>query len=185
MKKIELIKLAAAKMLPPEKPKSKKYNGADVDGDEKRTRDFLGKFGTDWIVTSERNKYERWDIEGTDKHNQFTRVEVKSRPQANTYPTWIIDSYKVDWLLDNHPLDNNYFVNVCEGRYELYDLRYIQTCKKVKTRAKMWNGGTEAKEFYQFDKKEFIIELSTGELGLGALSNESFGEYEVRSGYIG
>ena len=184
-KRIEAIKLAASKMLPPENTKKKKYNGADVDGDEKRTRDFLNALGGDFKVTSTNNKYERWDIEGTDQHKQTTKVEVKSRPKANDYDTWIIDSYKVDHMLKEFPLDNNYFVNVCEGRYEVYDMNYIAGCKIVHTRAKMWNGGTEPKTFYKFDKAEFLIELSTGEIGRGALNNESFGEYEVPASYCG
>ena len=184
-KAIERIKFEASKMLPPEKVKKLKYNGADVDGDEKRVRDFLNKLGGEFKVTSERNKYERWDLEGNDQHKEVTKVEVKTRPKANDYDTWIIDSYKVDHMLKEYPMDNNYFVNVCEGRYELYDMRYIASCPTVKTRAQMWNGGSELKTFYKFPKAEFVIELSTGEIGRGALDNESFGTYEVSSGYPG
>lgn len=177
---IERIKRTASLQLPPQKVK---YNGADVEGDEKRTRDFLEPFGYGWFATHERNKYERWDIEGhqvdlseEESPGEFARVEVKSRPKPNTYPTWIIDSYKVDYLLENFPDDMNYFVNVCEGRYELYDMRLIANSPKVKSMAKMWNGGSELKTFYKFDKTMYIIELSSGELGPGAEYNEKFGK---------
>ena len=168
---IERIKFEAMAQLT---PKKEKYNGADVDGDENRTKDFFNNLGGKFEVTSGRNKFERWDIEGIDHHGQKTWIEVKTRPAVNTYDTWIIDTYKVDWMLNEFPHDPCYFVNVCQGEYHVYDMRYIATAPQKPVTAKMWNGTTQAKNFYFFKKDMFLTELSKGVEGKGAEFNEIF-----------
>lgn len=177
---IERIKREAAKQLPPNHAyRPQFYNGMETDSDEKQVRDLLNEQGWgEFKVTSDTNKYERWDLEGTDKFDRTARIEVKSRT-PNDYTSWIIDTYKVDWMLNEFPFDTNYYVNVCNGAFHVYDMNYIKSCYvKKNVRSRMHNGTYELRNFYMFEKRMFMIELSTGELGAGSLMNDSFGKLE-------
>ena len=172
---IRLIREVASRQLPP------LYNtGVDPDNDEKAVRDLLLKmeYGkNDWKVTSDWNKFERWDIQGTDEYGVTNRFEVKSRPTAKgeKWPTWIIDVYKVDYMMDNFGHEPNYFVNACDGRFEVYDMEYIKYHCDIRNNVPSWiNGKKELRDFYYIPKDMFMIELVTGELGKGSELNQTF-----------
>ena len=176
---IKMLKREAAKRLPPKPAVSENYtSNVDSAGDEIKLRDLLTNmgWGSDWKCTADRNKMERWDVEGLDPWSQTTRLELKSRPAFKSkYKTWIVDMYKVDWMLENFPFDNNYFVNSCEGKFHVYDMNYIRNCQFRKgVWSKMENGRTEQRDFYYVPKEMYMIELTTGILGGGSDLNEVF-----------
>ena len=176
---LEKIRRAAGLQLPPE---FISVGGLTPAKDEKDIRDILidSKWGKEWATTSDWNKFEKWDIEGYDNDGTKTRFEVKSRPISKSqYDTWIIDMYKVDFMVANFPYDGNYFVNSCGGQYHVYDMRYIQECySKKNVLSWMENGTREPRNFYYVPKKNFMIELSSGELGDGNEFNELFSEWK-------
>ena len=172
---IAMIKRKAELQLPPRKSS---YSPGHTTRDEYQARDILlnSKWGKEWFATRDRNKMERWDIEGVDEHGLFTRMELKTRPpEKKKWDTWIIDMYKVDWLLDNHPFDANYFVNCCEGKMHLFDMNYIRNCHFRKgVGCRMQDGSFEKRDFYYVPKDMFIVDLVSGEFGGGADLNETF-----------
>ena len=138
-----------------------------VTRDELRLVELMKPYGTDWFPTHLRNKFERWDCEG--KHNdmeQDVKIELKSRPNANTFDSWIIDSYKIDYLLKEFPHDIVYFVNACQGEFHLYDAQYVSLCPTT-TKMANFDGHRELRTFYEIPKSEFIIELETKTKGGG------------------
>lgn len=170
---VESIKRYAQLLLPPQST-----NGLNPARDERAIRDLLieSKWGRDWKCTSDWNKYEKWDIEGFDDSNTDTKIEVKSRPLVKSkYDTWIIDMYKVDFMLNEFTWSNNLFVNACDGKYHVYDMRFIQGCYSRKNVLSwMENGTREPRNFYYVPKDMFLIELSTGEIGAGSELNGIF-----------
>lgn len=172
---VELIKQAARMQMRP-----RFVTGLDPDKDEKKSRDLLlnSQWGSGWKVTSDDNKWERWDIEGYDPHDTVTRIEVKSRPSAkgDKYDTWIIDMYKIDHMVGEFPYDANYFLNACDGRFEIYDMRWIQDNCKFRKGVWSWmtDGSKEKRDFYYVPKDMFLIELGTMELGKGSEINSIF-----------
>lgn len=142
------------------------FNGHNTKRDEHRVKDLLNETGGKYEVVPD--YYSRWDIEGVDSEGKTTRVEVRSRT-PNTFDTWLIDCYKVEYMTTTFPDDNNYFVNYCEGRAELYDMEMIIKCERKNNVRTKENDGTYAlHDYYYFDKKDYIIELTTKQLGNGA-----------------
>lgn len=162
-------------MLPPEAQyKPKTYNGFDTAADEDEVARLMEPYGYDWITTRARNKMERWDVEGYNPYDHFVRIETKTRT-PNTYPSWIIDTYKVDYMLKHFPNDLNYYVNVCGGEFHLYDMLYIQDCFiKKNVRSRMHDGSYEFRDFYMFEKRNYLIELTSKELGPASETNPIF-----------
>ena len=141
------------------------HGGLLTKKDEHDVNDLLNKTGGHYEVMED--EYARWDIEGADSDGVSTKVEVKSR-NSNNYNTWIIDMYKVDYMLEHFPNDNNYFVNVCDGRYELYDMRWIATQeKRFNVYTKEHDGNIAYHDYYCFNKQNFILELKTLQIGEG------------------
>lgn len=174
-KEIKLILDAAARQLPPAHP-----SGVDPRGDEIRVCKLLNlseKWGTDYKCTHDWNEYEKWDVEGTNQEGMMTRHEVKSRPVVKgNYDTWIIDMYKVDYMLGAFPYDCNYFVNSCGGQYHVYDMNYIKNYCTYKKNVWSWmeSGRREPRDFYYIPKEMFLVELKSGDIGQGSENNAIF-----------
>ena len=133
----------------------------DYEADEQEVVSLINKrrkFGKGWRQSS--NKRSRYDLT-----REGAKLEVKSRTYGSDFPTWIIDSYKVDYLIETYPEEDLYFVNVFNGDYHIYDLRYVATCEKKKTHSSYRSGHGRDSEFYVIPKKDFIMELKTGKRG--------------------
>ena len=167
-KAIERIKKAAQSQLPDYKKKAKVI--LDTDADEEKVAELLAPYGVDWETTlAKHGKWCRWDVEGKDRDGNMSRVEVKSRTYGSNYDTWIIDTYKIDKMLEKFPEDKNYFVNVYEGIYHMYDANYIsKKCEKATKMARFNDGRQQLRTFYIIPKDQFIVELSTGKKGKGS-----------------
>lgn len=116
------------------------------------------KFGKGWEM-SEHN-YTRYDL-----MRPGGKLEVKSRTYGSDFDTWIIDTYKIDKLIELYPDDDIYFVNVFNGEYHIFDARYVAECKVIKRTARFKDGRSKKMEAYLIPKKDFIMELKTGKRG--------------------
>lgn len=143
----------------------------DTEKDEYTVEHLLQPYGT-WSNTNSKDKWCRWDAEGIDPSGTNAKLEVKSRAgNMDKYDTWIIDSYKIDYLLENHPDENHYFVNVYKGGYHLYDARFVADCPK---KVRKVRGDKKLHTFYYIPKDMFMVELASGKLGDGSELNKTF-----------
>lgn len=146
----------------------------DTKRDEDIVAELLEPYGEEWIPTYLRNRYERWDIDGVDLSGTVAKVEVKSRTSKyGVFDTWIIDRYKIDYLIEHFPTENLYFVNSYSGQYTLYDAYYVASCPKI-SRYAWLNGKSQLRHYYDIPKDMHIINLTDGELGGGSVNNKIF-----------
>ena len=131
----------------------------DTEQDEIDTAVYMMRHGYgDLKETFRRNKYCRWDIEG-----EGIKVEVKSRTYTKPeWTTWVIDTYKIDKLIEKFPDEDIYFVNVFENEFHLYDAKYVAECKVVKKQARFRDGTGGLRTYYEIPKDGYIMELKTG-----------------------
>lgn len=156
---IKRIKNAALAQASPFEKKQKVV--LDTDQDEIDVAGMMVKagFGDDLKTTAIKNRFCRWDIEG-----EGVKAEIKSRTYTKPeWDTWVIDTYKIDWMMDNHPDDELYFINVYDGKYHLYTMAYVSTCKKVKKYARFKDGKSGLREYYEIPKDGWLMELASGE----------------------
>ena len=154
-KAIQRIKNAALANASPAEKRSKVV--LDTDQDELDVTEMLIKhgYGDDLVATTYKNRWCRWDVEG-----EGIKVEVKTRKyQKPEWTTWVIDQYKVDYLMENHADDKLYMVNIFEGKYHLYDIPYIHKCE---VRLDYCPYEKRKKPFYHIPKDGWIIELASG-----------------------
>ena len=159
---IERIK----KQINDQQPQHKKK--IDTDQDEDDAAKLMTEFcGHEWITTRAKSKYCRWDLEGKNTKGKTSRAEVKSRTYDSDkngipYETWIIDSYKIDKMLEKFPEDENYFINVFEGKFHVYCAKFVASCKKEVRKA--WAlPGAPLRTFYFIPRDQYITELSNEE----------------------
>lgn len=132
----------------------------DTDQDEIDVATMMRErgFGDDLVETGRRSRWCRWDVEG-----EGVKAEIKTRTYTKEeWDTWVIDTYKVDYMMDKFPDEELYFVNIYEGEYHIYDLRYVAECDKRSTYARFANGKSGKREFYEVPKDGWIMELKTG-----------------------
>ena len=159
---------------PPRTNEQKKFNVVlDTDGDEDKVAELLKEFG-EFETTRAKSRYCRYDVEGTQLNGTYARIEIKSRTYGNDFDTWIIDTYKMDWLAENHPKDKFYFVNVFEGEMHLYCGKFVRSCPRKTIYAKFKDGKNGPREVFMVPKDKFMIELSTGEKGKGFNKRQKF-----------
>ena len=132
----------------------------DVLSDEAQVIELLNnrrKFGKGWETTPHNC---RWDGE-----RKGAKLELKSRTYGTDFDTWIIDTYKIDYMLENFPKEELYFVNGFDGAFHIFDARYVATCPKKEVTAHFKTGGSKEKIFYVIPKGDYIMELKTGKRG--------------------
>lgn len=145
----------------------------DTDSDEDKVAKLLNHYGSDFVTTrKERGVYCRWDVEGKTLDGTEAIVEVKSRTYGGDFATWIIDAYKIDFLLKKFPDSNVYFVNVFQDEIKVFNARYVADCEIVKKWAKFKDGKQEMRTCYDVPKNDFIVELISGEYGDQIENNE-------------
>lgn len=138
----------------------------DTDADEDQVALLLEPYGTEWETTrAKRGRYCRWDIDGKTRDNKVAKMEIKSRTYGHGFDTWIIDTYKIDYMLKHFPKDRNYFVNIFEGEYKVFCAKHVAKCEKVSKFARFADGKSGMREYYVIPKNEFIVELATGQKG--------------------
>lgn len=138
----------------------------DTDSDEEKVAKLLSLYGSEWETTREKHgKFCRWDVEGYTHDGKRARIEIKSRTYGKDFDTWIIDTYKIDYMLEKFSEDTNYFVNVFEGEYHVYCAEYVATCEVVKRKARFKDGSSALRTFYVIPKNDHIVELGSGTKG--------------------
>lgn len=156
---IKRIKNAALAQASPFEKKHKVI--LDTDQDEIDVAQMMRNagFGDDLVETGKKNRWCRWDVEG-----EGVKAEIKTRTYTkDEWDTWVIDSYKVDYLMENYPEDELYFVNIYDNKYHLYTMAYVSTCNKVKKYARFKDGKSGLREYYEIPKNAWLMELSSGE----------------------
>ena len=144
---------------------TKKITELDTDQDEKDTAKYLNQLEGEYNTMDD--PFARWDVEGLSSTGKTVKVEVRSRTRNKAEEdTWLVDSYKMDYLLETFPDDLNFFVNVYKNAYYLYDVNFVAQHEIITTRCKMPSSGKwEDREVYYFPKKQYIMELRTGKQG--------------------
>lgn len=155
-KAIQRIKNAALQNASPFEKKEKVI--LDTDRDEEIVAGLMSKWlDKDITATNGKNRWCRWDVEC-----EGLKGEVKSRTYTKPeWDSWVIDTYKIDHLLEKYPDDDIYFINVFEEQYHVYKADYVATCPKVKRMAKFRDGRGGLREYYEIPKDAFLVELKT------------------------
>ena len=147
---IKRIKNAALAMSS-DKERKEKYV-LDTDNDEEIVANLMSIYLDKEIKTT--SHWCRWDAEG-----EGVVAEVKSRTYGKDYDTWIIDTYKIDYLLDKFPDKDCYFVNVFEGEYHMYDAKFVASCPQETKMARFRDGKQQLRTYYVMPKDGYVAEL--------------------------
>ena len=156
-KAIQRIKNAALAQASPFEKKQKVVLDTDQDEEDVANLMIAAGFGDDLKTTTKKSRWCRWDVEG-----EGVKAEVKTRTYTKPeWDTWVIDTYKIDYMLEKFPEEETYFINVYEKEYHIYTCEYVASCNKVKKFARFRDGKSGLREYYEIPKNGFLMELKS------------------------